>query len=139
TFSDGKLYTRATKRGPVRAVYETLVAHGAPPQILTDAHPHVGSNLLPNVVRAMRETALEAGGEVHFGAKVVALLRSADRKRIRGVAAADGREFAGEAVILATGHSARDVYRLLNDEGLRLEQKPFAVGVRIEHPQALID
>lgn len=139
TFSDGKLYTRATKRGPVRAVYETLVAHGAPPQILTDAHPHVGSNLLPNVVRAMRETVLERGGEVHFGAKMISLLRSADGKRIRGVATADGREFVGEAVILATGHSARDVYRILKDEGLRLEQKAFAVGVRIEHPQALID
>ncbi|MBK1876320.1 NAD(P)/FAD-dependent oxidoreductase [Pelagicoccus mobilis] len=139
TFSDGKLYTRATKRGPVRFVYETLVAHGAPPRILTDAHPHIGSNLLPNVVRAMRESIIAAGGEVHFETKVSGLLKSADRKRIRGVVSTDGREFTGEGVILATGHSARDIYRLLHQEGVRLEQKPFAVGVRIEHPQPLID
>lgn len=139
TFSDGKLYTRATKRGPVRDVYETLVAHGAPHRILTDAHPHIGSNLLPNVVKAIRQSILEAGGEVHFNTRVSRLLRSADGKRIHGVASADGREFAGEAVILATGHSARDVYRLLAAEGILMERKTFAVGVRIEHPQPLID
>lgn len=139
TFSDGKLYTRATKRGPVRLVYETLVAHGAPPRILTDAHPHIGSNLLPNVVRAMRESILAAGGEVHFGTRVTGFLRSADGKRLRGVVSLDGREFTGEGVILATGHSARDIYWLLAGEKIRLEQKPFAVGVRIEHPQPLID
>jgi uncharacterized protein len=138
TFSDGKLYTRATKRGPVREVYETFVAHGAPPRILVDAHPHIGSNLLPNVVRAVRETILAGGGEVHFGARVERLLRRADGAAA-GVATGDGREFTGEAVILATGHSARDIYRLLHAEGLRLEAKPFAVGVRIEHPQPLID
>jgi len=137
TFSDGKLYTRATKRGPVRDIYETLVAHGAPPRILVDAHPHIGSNLLPKVVMAMRKSILAAGGEVHFGAKVTGLvLRDL---RIHGVTTADGREFNGESVILATGHSARDVYRLLDTEGVRLEQKGFAVGVRIEHPQPLID
>ena len=92
TFSDGKLYTRATKRGPVRDVYETLVAHGAPMEILTDAHPHVGSNLLPNVVKAMRESILSAGGEVEFGAKVVGFLIEADGKSVRGVQVADGRE-----------------------------------------------
>lgn len=139
TFSDGKLYTRATKRGPVRQVYETLVAHGAPHRILTDAHPHIGSNLLPNVVRAMRESILAAGGEVHFQTRVSGLLKSADGRSIRGVLSSEGREFVGEAVILATGHSARDIYRLLHQEGVRLEQKPFAVGVRIEHPQPLID
>ncbi|MGJ8677321.1 MAG: NAD(P)/FAD-dependent oxidoreductase [Akkermansiaceae bacterium] len=139
TYSDGKLYTRATKRGPVREVYATLVAHGAPPVILTDAHPHIGSNLLPNVVKAMRQSIIEAGGEVHFGAKVTQLLRSADGKSMRGVATSDGREFTGDSVILATGHSARDVYKMLADENILMEKKTFAVGVRIEHPQPLID
>lgn len=139
TFSDGKLYTRATKRGPVRKVYETLVAHGAPPRILIDAHPHIGSNLLPNVVMSLRKSILEAGGEVHFQAKVNGLLRSPDRRKLKGVCTTDDRVFEGDAVILATGHSARDIYHLLHAEGLKLEQKPFAVGVRIEHPQELID
>ncbi|PXA04206.1 FAD-binding protein [Coraliomargarita sinensis] len=137
TFSDGKLYTRATKRGPVRKVYETLVAHGAPDRILVDAHPHIGSNLLPKVVMAMRESIRKAGGEVHFGAKVSAFMLS--QNRVAGVRTADGREFATRKLILATGHSARDIYHLLQKEELRLEQKPFAVGVRIEHPQPLID
>lgn len=139
TFSDGKLYTRATKRGPVRFVYETLVAHGAPHRILTDAHPHIGSNLLPNVVRAMRESILAAGGDVHFETRVTGFLRSGDGKKLVGVVSRDGQEFVGEGVILATGHSARDIYKLLHEEKVRLEQKAFAVGVRIEHPQPLID
>ncbi|MCP5538466.1 MAG: FAD-dependent oxidoreductase [Akkermansiaceae bacterium] len=139
TFSDGKLYTRATKRGPVQDVYQTFVAHGAPSRILTDAHPHIGSNLLPNVVMAIRKSIINAGGEVHFGAKVTRLLRSLDGKKLSGVATADGREFSADAVILATGHSARDIYRLLADENILMEKKTFAVGVRIEHPQALID
>ena len=139
TFSDGKLYTRATKRGPVRDVYETFVAHGAPPRILIDAHPHIGSNLLPNVVKAMRASILDAGGEVHFGTKVVKLLRSGDGKTMRGVSTADGSEFIGDSVILATGHSARDIYQLLAEEHILMEKKTFAVGVRIEHPQPLID
>lgn len=139
TFSDGKLYTRATKRGPVRDVYETFVAHGAPPRILVDAHPHIGSNLLPKVVMAMRQTIIEAGGEVHFGTKVTRFLRSTNGKILRGVGTADGREFIGSGVILATGHSARDIYKLLAESKILLEAKPFAVGVRIEHPQALID
>lgn len=139
TFSDGKLYTRATKRGPVREVYETLVAHGAPYQILTDAHPHIGSNLLPNVVKALRESVLKSGGEVHFETKVNRLIRSSDGETLLGVGTVSGVEFFGDGVILATGHSARDIYRLLNDEGVLLEQKAFAVGVRIEHPQPLID
>ena len=139
TFSDGKLYTRATKRGPVRDVYETFVAHGAPPRILIDAHPHIGSNLLPNVVKAMRSSIIAAGGEVHFETKVVELLTSADGKSMRGVATADGGEVLGEAVILATGHSARDIYRLLAKQNILMEKKTFAVGVRIEHPQPLID
>ncbi len=145
TFSDGKLFTRATKRGSVREIYETFVAHGASPEILTDAHPHIGSNRLPGIIKAMRHSILNAGGEVHFQAKVCGLLLGGDGngnekgKKLRGVRTADGREWTGEAVILATGHSARDIYRLLQREGVRLERKPFAVGVRIEHPQSLID
>jgi len=137
TFSDGKLYTRATKRGPVRKVYETLVAHGAPDRILVDAHPHIGSNLLPKVVMAVRESIRSAGGEVHFGARVTDI--DSGNGRVRAVRTADGREFAAEHLILATGHSARDMFELLQRQNLRLEPKPFAVGVRIEHPQALID
>ncbi|MDQ8194140.1 FAD-binding protein [Coraliomargarita sp. SDUM461004] len=137
TFSDGKLYTRATKRGPVRTIYETLVAHGAPERILIDAHPHIGSNLLPKVVMAMRESIRNAGGEVHFGAKVDSFL--IHKQSIVGVRTTDGREFLSQQVILASGHSARDIYAQLYAQNIRLEQKPFAVGVRIEHPQALID
>ena len=137
TFSDGKLYTRATKRGPVRKVYETLVAHGAPERILIDAHPHIGSNLLPKVVMAMRESIKRAGGEVHFGAKVNEFILQVNS--IKGLRTTDGREFISDRVILATGHSARDIYTLLRNQKIRLEQKPFAVGVRIEHPQPLID
>lgn len=139
TFSDGKLFTRATKRGPVMEVYETFVAHGASPDILTDAQPHLGSDKLPDIIKAMRNSILAAGGEVHFSTRVNGLLRSADGRRLCGVRSADGREWVGKAVILATGHSARDVYRLLHEEGLSLEGKTFAVGVRIEHPQALVD
>ena len=137
TFSDGKLYTRATKRGPVAKVYEILVAHGAPERVLTDAHPHIGSNLLPNVVKAMRASIIAAGGEVRFQTKVVDLL--IEQEKIRGVVTAAGEEISGEAVILATGHSARDVYRLLAEKKILLEPKPFAVGFRIEHPQPFID
>ena len=137
TFSDGKLYTRATKRGPVARIYQILVAHGAPERILTDAHPHIGSNLLPNVVKAMRQSILEGGGEVHFQHKVVDLAML-DGK-LRSVITADGLEFNADALILATGHSARDIYQLLDRHALLLEAKPFAVGFRIEHSQALID
>ncbi|MCU0752270.1 MAG: FAD-dependent oxidoreductase [Akkermansiaceae bacterium] len=137
TFSDGKLYTRATKRGPVAAIYQILVAHGAPEKILTDAHPHIGSNLLPNVVKAIRESILAAGGEVRFQTKVTDFI--VHEKRIRGVITAAGDEITGDAVILATGHSARDIYRLLAAKNILLEPKPFAVGFRIEHPQPFID
>jgi uncharacterized FAD-dependent dehydrogenase len=137
TFSDGKLYTRATKRGPVRKVYETFVAHGAPPRILIDAHPHIGSNLLPNVVKAIRQSIIDAGGEVRFEAKVTDFL--IEKGKMQGLVINDAEEITGRAVILATGHSARDIYRLLDRHEISLEQKPFAVGVRIEHPQPLID
>lgn len=137
TYSDGKLYTRATKRGSVENVLETLVAHGAKPDILIDAHPHIGSNKLPEVVKAMRRSILEAGGEIRFENRVVDL--RLEQNRIRGVVTANGEEVIGEAVILATGHSARDIFELLVTCGVKLEPKPFAMGVRIEHPQPLID
>lgn len=137
TFSDGKLYTRATKRGPVARIYEILAAHGAPDRILTDAHPHIGSNLLPNVVKAIRASILAAGGEVHFQTKVVDFLVKSSR--IHGVLTANGEEIQADAVILASGHSARDIYRLLASKKILLEPKPFAVGFRIEHAQPFID
>lgn len=137
TFSDGKLYTRATKRGPVHSIYQILVAHGAPEKILTDAHPHIGSNLLPNVVKSIRASIIQHGGEVHFHAKVTDFI--IEKQHTRGVTCADGRTFEAESIILATGHSARDIYQLLAQHHILLEKKPFAVGVRIEHPQAMID
>jgi len=137
TFSDGKLYTRATKRGPVAEVYRTLVNHGAPERILVDAHPHVGSNLLPKVVMAMRRSIVESGGEVHFGQCVCDLIMADGT--ISGVRTKTGESFHGETTILATGHSARDIYRLFHTQRILMEPKPFAVGVRIEHPQELVD
>jgi len=137
TFSDGKLYTRATKRGPVARVYEILVAHGAPEDILTDAHPHIGSNLLPNVVKAIRGSIIEAGGEVRFQTKVTDLLITGTK--LHGVVTASGEEITADGVILATGHSARDIYRMLAYKHILMEAKPFAVGFRIEHPQPFID
>ncbi|MEP7218734.1 MAG: FAD-dependent oxidoreductase, partial [Bacteroidota bacterium] len=115
TYSDGKLYTRATKRGNVEGVLRTLVAHGAQPEILIDAHPHIGSNRLPKVVAAMRESILNAGGEIHFETRVIDLLISDGI--IRGVVTAAGDEVTGDAVILATGHSARDIFQLLHKRG----------------------
>ncbi len=137
TYSDGKLYTRATKRGKVEGVLETLVAHGARPDILIDAHPHIGSNRLPEVVKAMRESIINSGGEIRFEHRVVDFIL--EQGKIRGVVTANGEEVNGEAVILATGHSARDIFQLLVTRGVTVEPKPFAMGVRIEHPQPLID
>jgi hypothetical protein len=136
-YSDGKLYTRATKRGDVDRILDLFVSFGASPDIGVDAHPHLGSNVLPRLVRAMREAILAAGGEVHFGAHVVDLLL--DGGRARGVRLASGEAVEGEAVVLATGHSARDVYDLLLRRGVPVEAKAFALGVRIEHPQELVD
>jgi len=137
TFSDGKLYTRATKRGSIRDVLDVLVHHGAPPDVLIDAHPHVGTNRLPQVVQALRATIVDCGGEVHFGTRVTDLALASGA--VTGVLTAAGDHVAGRGVILATGHSARDVLALLQRRGLALEAKPFAVGVRVEHPQALVD
>ena len=144
TYSDGKLYTRSVKRGNIQKALRLLVEHGAKPDILTDAHPHIGSNKLPGVVQNIRETIEHYGGEVHFDHFVTDLI--VRDRQISGVVATlvgkeDNitREYAGNAVIMATGHSARDIYRLLHSRGIRIEAKPFALGVRVEHPQQLID
>lgn len=137
-FSDGKLYTRSTKRGPVDKVLQILHAHGAKDDILVDAHPHIGTDRLPEIIKAIRRKIIACGGEVEFGAKVTGLIFSEDKSRVEGVRLADGREFAGP-VILATGHSARDVYRFLDESGVEMEPKGIAVGVRLEHPRHLID
>ena len=137
TYSDGKLYTRSKKRGSVRRVFEILVAHGATPEILVDAHPHIGTNKLPKLVTALRETIIRAGGEVLFDSKVTDFIIEGDQ--MRGVLLADGTRITGQAVILATGHSARDIFRLLHQKQVKIEAKPFALGVRVEHPQQIID
>lgn len=136
TYSDGKLYTRSDKRGDTMRVLRMLVECGARSEILQDSHPHIGSNRLPGVVENLRETLLRYGAEVHFRQAVTDFLLQDGR--LVGVRCGD-REFFGEAVILATGHSARDIFELVQRHGLTLEAKPFALGVRIEHPQALID
>lgn len=137
TYSDGKLYTRAHKRGSVRDVIELLALHGAPEAILVDARPHIGSNRLPKVVTALREKLAGVGVQFEFGARVVGLLQKVGR--VSGVRLADGREIEARAVVLATGHSARDVFVMLAETGVKLESKAFALGVRIEHPQPLIN
>jgi len=137
TYSDGKLYTRSHKRGDVRDVLEVLALHGAPPAILVDARPHIGSNKLPKVITAIREALAKVGSEIRFGTHATSLV--VRDGRAVGVRTADGGELIGRAVVLATGHSARDVHTMLLAAGVRLEAKPFAMGVRIEHPQPLID
>lgn len=137
TYSDGKLYTRSKKRGDVRRILEILVAHGAKDEILFDAHPHIGTNKLPRVVTELRESILNAGGEIHFNTKVTDFMLQGDT--IAGVVTHRGDKIFGEAVILATGHSARDIFRLLHDKNIVIEAKPFALGVRVEHQQTLID
>jgi uncharacterized protein len=137
TYSDGKLYTRAHKRGDTRDVIEILAAHGAPHEILVDARPHIGSNKLPKVITALREDLAKIGTEMRFGARVTELV--VRNGRAIGVRLAGGGEHIGRAVVIATGHSARDVHGLLQAAGVHLEAKPFAMGVRIEHPQPLID
>ena len=135
-YSDGKLYTRSKKRGPVEDILKTFVAHGASPEILVDAHPHIGTDRLPKVIKAIRETILRSGGEVHFSTRVTDILT--DGGKVCGVMTSEGETFHGP-VILATGHSARDVYRLLHAKGIAIEPKGIAIGVRLEHPQQLID
>ena len=137
TYSDGKLYTRSKKRGDLRRIMEILVAHGANEDILVDAHPHIGTNKLPTLIAELRESILAAGGEVLFNTKVTDFLIEKDS--IKGVVTSDGEKISGIGVILATGHSARDVFHLLSRKNILIEAKPFALGVRIEHDQKLID
>lgn len=135
-YSDGKLYTRSKKRGSVEKILNIFVQHGAKEDILVDAHPHIGTDRLPQVIRGMRNTILRCGGEVRFGTRVESLVL--DGNRVTGVVTARGERVDGP-VILATGHSARDVYRFLDRAGIAIEPKGIAVGVRVEHPQQLID
>jgi hypothetical protein len=137
TYSDGKLYTRSHKRGSIKKALELFVEHGAVSDILVDAHPHIGSNKLPQVVANMRETILNYGGEVHFDSLVTDFI--VENQTMKGVIVNEKQEFLAKAVILATGHSARDIFYLLNEKHIKIEAKPFALGVRIEHHQDLID
>jgi uncharacterized FAD-dependent dehydrogenase len=137
TYSDGKLYTRSKKRGDIRRILEILVRHGATEEILVDAHPHIGTNKLPVVVTKLRETILASGGEIHFETRVEDFV--IDQSEIKGVITQHGDRILGEGVILATGHSARDIFELLHARKVLIEPKPFALGVRIEHSQNLID
>ena len=137
TFSDGKLFSRSKKRGNIRRVLEIFYANGALPEILIDAHPHIGTNMLPGIIMSIRNKVLEAGGEIHFNSRVADFLIENDR--CTGVMLSDSTIIEAEAVILATGHSAREIYELFYEKGISIEAKSFAVGVRAEHPQALID
>jgi hypothetical protein len=141
TYSDGKLYTRATKRGEVRRVLQLLVEHGAPSDILIDARPHIGSNNLPKVVVALREHLCQIGVDFRFQTRVTGLdvYRDGSPRTVRGVKCADGSNIGADAVVLATGHSARDVYEWLLNLGCTLKPKSFAMGLRCEHPQELIN
>ncbi len=136
TFSDGKLFTRSKKRGDCDKILRTLVYHGADPAILYEAHPHIGTDKLPGIITAIRKTIRSCGGEILFGRRVTDILLRGNK--ITGVCCGDER-FEGAATILATGHSARDIYETLHRKGIALEAKPFAMGVRVEHPQELID
>ncbi|MCJ8208802.1 NAD(P)/FAD-dependent oxidoreductase [Mucilaginibacter sp. RS28] len=137
TYSDGKLYTRSTKRGDVNEALKVFTDHGATEDILVDARPHIGTNKLPQIITAIRETIQNAGGEVRFDTKVTRLIVSFDK--IKGAELAGGEKVMADALILATGHSARDVFEMLHHQHILIEAKPFALGVRIEHPQEVID
>lgn len=137
TYSDGKLYTRSLKRGDVRRIFENLVFHGATEQILVDAHPHIGTNKLPKIIQNIRETILQFGGEIHFETKVIDF--TIKNNKLQAIQLENGTEMAVNSVILATGHSARDVYELLHKKNIALKAKSFAMGVRVEHPQEIID
>ena len=137
TYSDGKLYTRSKKRGDVNRILELLVGFGAVKEIMIEAHPHIGTNKLPGIIAKMRETILEHGGEIHFNTRVTDLIIQGGS--FRGVKTKSGTVFFADHVILATGHSARDIFELLHQKEIEIELKPIAVGVRVEHAQSLID
>jgi len=137
TYSDGKLYTRSVKRGDVRRILEILHVHGAKESVLFDAHPHIGTNKLPGIISAMRETILRCGGKVHFETRVADIVISSGK--VTALITGAGERIAVSSVILATGHSARDIFHLLHRNGIEIHAKPFALGVRVEHSQELID
>lgn len=137
TYSDGKLYTRSKKRGDVQAILRTLIDFGADPQIEVEAHPHIGTNKLPKIIVAMREAIIQAGGEVHFEHKLTDLEIEGDQ--IKAIELNHATKVPINQLILATGHSARDIFELLYKKGMAIKAKPFALGVRVEHPQDLIN
>lgn len=137
TYSDGKLYTRSKKRGDIQKALEWFVDFGAPEDILVDAHPHIGTNKLPQIIVAMREKIIECGGEVHFEAKLTDII--VEKNKLKRLTINDSETYDAENLILATGHSARDIYELLRKKGITMHAKGFALGVRIEHTQELID
>ena len=137
TYSDGKLYTRSNKRGNINRILNLFVQFGAAETILYEAHPHIGTNKLPNIITAMREAIIQYGGEVLFEKKVTDFI--VENNEMKGVKTYDGHSFFADATVLATGHSARDIFELLHRNNIMIEAKPFALGVRIEHPQHIID
>ncbi len=141
TYSDGKLYTRSTKRGDVSAVLKQFVLHGANPEILVDAHGHIGTDKLSGIIANIRKTILDHGGRYCFGTRVADFIVKGVKgdSHVVGVIDSNGNRYEGVAVILATGHSSRDIYQLFHNKGWQLQAKPFAMGVRVEHPQQLID
>lgn len=140
TYSDGKLYTRSNKRGDIDYILKTFVYHGADDIILVDAHPHIGTNKLPHIIANMRQTILKYGGEIHFNSKLVDINYNEDKISSIIIEKNQSKvEYLCSNVILATGHSARDIYELLNAKQIAIEAKPFALGVRVEHPQSYID
>jgi uncharacterized FAD-dependent dehydrogenase len=137
TYSDGKLYTRSSKRGDIKKVLNIFIQHGADAKIGIEAHPHIGTNKLPRIIENMRKTIIEFGGEVHFGKRVSDFVLKDNEIKI--IQCTDGSEYPCQDVILATGHSARDIFELLQRKNILIEAKPFALGVRVEHTQELID
>ncbi len=137
TYSDGKLYTRSRKRGDIDRILKLLVGFGATPEILIDAHPHIGTNKLPQIIQDIRQKIIDCGGQVLFETRVTDILIS--NNRVVGVSTHKGQTIEAENIILATGHSARDIFEMLHEKNVLIEAKPFAIGVRAEHPQALID
>ena len=137
TFSDGKLYTRSKKRGDVNKILDVLIRHGANPEIRVNAHPHIGTNKLPKIIQAIRDTIIQYGGEVLFESRVTNIIMK--NNAVKGIELKNGTKIEANKIILATGHSARDIFELLNQKKILIEAKAFALGIRVEHTQELID
>ncbi len=137
TYSDGKLYTRSTKRGDVDRILHRFIEHGADPDIAINTRPHIGTNKLPQIIQSLREKIIECGGEFHFNTKLTDI--EIESNKIKSITLNNNEKIYTNQIILATGHSARDIYELLNRKNILIEAKPFALGVRIEHPQSIID